>query len=149
MMMTGLFLPQGILDAMIAQAEAGVPHPVCGLLAGLERIVHEIHEVNHVDSSGEHFLGLLEEDGPVATRIRVAGLEHLAVYQSRPTAPAQPLPEEILLTFPPNVVYLILSLEEPLRPTLRGFLIYESSILDVPIQVFNDQEYDPAQDYSI
>jgi hypothetical protein len=47
------------------------------------------------------------------------------------------------------MVYLILSLLVPWRPDLRGFRIQDGVVVEVPIQVFDDQDYDPAQDYFI
>jgi proteasome lid subunit RPN8/RPN11 len=147
--MTGLFLPKRILDAMILQAEAEDPIEACGLLSGQERIVRDIHELTNADNSEDHFSMLPAEQIAVAKKVRVAGTEILAVYHTHPASPARPSEEDIRLAFTPNMVYLILSLMLPWRPELRGFCIQDGDVVEVPIQVFDDQDYDPAQDYVI
>ncbi len=147
--MTGLFLPQRILDAMIIQAETEDPIEACGLLSGQGRIAQEIHELTNADDSEDHFTMLPAEQFAVAKKVRAAGTEILAVYHSHPSSPAYPSAEDIRLAFTPNVVYLILSLATPWRPELRGFRIHEGNVVEIPIQLFDDQDYDPAQDYVI
>lgn len=147
--MTGLFLPQRILETMIAQAEAGAPGEVCGLLAGQERIVRKIYEAAAGEGGTGHYSELLDEQCPTAKEIGAAGLEVLAVYQSHPTATAWPSEGDIHRASKPGVVYLVLSLLQPWRPELRGFRIHNGEVLEVPIQVFNDRDYEPEPDYMI
>jgi proteasome lid subunit RPN8/RPN11 len=147
--MTGLFLPQRIVNAMVLQAEAEDPKEACGLLSGQERIVREIHELTNADDSEDHFSMLPAEQFAVAKKVRAAGTDILAVYHTHPTSPARPSEEDIRLAFAPDMVYLILSLLVPWRPELRGFRIHEGHVVEIPIQVFDDQDYDPAQDYVI
>jgi proteasome lid subunit RPN8/RPN11 len=147
--MTGLFLPQRILETMIAQAEAGAPGEVCGLLAGQDRIVREIHRGAAGEGGIGHYSELLDEQCPTAKEIGAAGLEVLAVYQSHPTATAWPSEGDIHRASKPGVVYLVLSLLQPWRPELRGFRIHNGEVLEVPIQVFNDRDYEPEPDYMI
>jgi proteasome lid subunit RPN8/RPN11 len=147
--MTGLFLPQRILDAMIIQAETEDPIEACGLLSGQEKIVREIHELTNADNSEEHFSMLPTEQFAVAKQVRAAGMEILAVYHTHPASPARPSEEDVRLAFTPNMVYLILSLLVPWRPELRGFRIHDGDVVEIPIEVFDDQDYDPAQDYAI
>ncbi len=147
--MTGLFLPQRILDAIIAHAEAEAPAEACGMLSGEERIARDIHQVTR-DEGGTELLPLLSSGRSAAVeRVREAGHEILAVYHSRPGAPARPDLEDLQLGLTPELVYLILSLLEPWKPALRGFRIHGHRIVEVPVTVFNDQDYDPAQDYVI
>ncbi len=147
--MTGLFLPQRILEAIIAHAEAEAPVEACGMLSGQDRIARDIHEVSRAEGGTELLPLLSSGDYAAAERVREAGHEVLAVYHSRPAEAARPSLEDLRLGLTPEVVYLILSLLEPWKPALRGFRIHEHRIVEVPVTVFNDQEYDPAQDYMI
>jgi proteasome lid subunit RPN8/RPN11 len=147
--MTGLFLPQGILDAMIAHAETAAPVEACGMLSGQERIVREIHALPGADGSEGGLRALSTQYLSVESGAREAGLEVLARYHCHPVSPAHPSADEIHLSFAPNAVCLVLSLLERWRPVLRGFRIHEGRVVEVPVQVFNDQDYDAAQDYVI
>ena len=147
--MTGLFLPQHILDAMTAQTEAEAPVQACGMLSGQDRIVQNHHEMTNATSAAGPVSLLPEEVMAVNNHARSRGGEVLAVYCGRPDAPARPTEGDLTLTFPPNAVFLILSLLNRWKPELRGFQIHEGQAVEIPVTVFNGQECSPGQDYVI
>jgi len=147
--MTGLFLPQRILDAVIAHAEREAPAEVCGVVSGQDRIAREIHSGCSA-ACGMSRLPSVECGGLSAVgQVRAAGLEVLALYRGRPNGPAHPEAGDLQLGLTPDLVYLIVSLIDPWKPVFRGFRIHGHRIVEVPVTVFNDQDYDPAQDYVI
>ena len=147
--MTGLFLPQSTLDAMVAQAEAKAPVQACGLLSGQERIVQALHEMTNGAPDSGHFCLLPEEVQAVDGHARNEHREILAVYHSRLNGPARPTAHDLVQPVPTNVVFLILSLLDRWNPELRGFRIHNGQAVEVPVMVFNDRECDPVQDYTI
>ena len=133
--MLSLDIPQGILDAMIAQAKAEAPLEACGILAGSERRVTRRYAMTNEDRSGEHFTMAPAEQFETAKAIRSAGLQMLAVYHSHPETPARPSDEDIRLAFTPDVVHVIVSLQDSDRPVVKGFEITNGQVSEAAIHI--------------
>ena len=67
--------------------------------------------------------------------IRSAGLEMLAIYHSHPETPARPSAEDIRLALTPDVIYVIVSLQNGKRPAVKGFLMENGSVTEVPVKI--------------
>jgi proteasome lid subunit RPN8/RPN11 len=67
--------------------------------------------------------------------IRSAGLEMLAIYHSHPETPARPSAEDIRLALTPNVIYVIISLQNTNGSAVKGFGIEGTKITEVPIRI--------------
>jgi proteasome lid subunit RPN8/RPN11 len=80
-----------------------------------------------------------EEQFKVVKDIRSAGLEMLAIYHSHPETPARPSAEDIRLAFTPDVIYVIVSLQN-IKPAVKGFLIEDDSVTEVPVKIRAEQE---------
>jgi proteasome lid subunit RPN8/RPN11 len=118
-----IFIPQTIVDEIVEQAFAGLPEEVCGLLAGKENEAIARFPLTNIDHSPEHFSFDPKEQFQVLRKARSQGLQIIANYHSHPETPARPSEEDIRLAYDPNIIYLILSLQDREKPVLKAFSI--------------------------
>ena len=133
--MNDLEIPNEIFEQMVTQAKAEVLIEACGILAGSDGKVEKLYRMTNADKSSDHFMMKPKEQFKVAKDIRSAGLEILAIYHSHPQTPARPSAEDIRLALTPNVIYVIVSLQDASCPAVKGFLIEDGSISEVPIKI--------------
>jgi proteasome lid subunit RPN8/RPN11 len=122
---------------MIEQARSAAPIEACGILAGTVQRVQRLYRMTNTDASGEHFTMEPAEQFRTAREIRAAGLEMLALYHSHPQTPARPSAEDIRLALTPDVVHVIVSLQDPERPQMKGFDIRDGRVAEIELTVMN------------
>jgi len=137
--MLKLKIPHNLFEQMLRQAEAEAPIEACGILAGEDAQVHKLYKMTNADRSCDHFMMEPEEQFAVVKDIRAEGLEMLAIYHSHPQTPARPSPEDIRLALTPEVVYLILSLQDTNGPDIKGFFINNIEVTEVAIEIVAEE----------
>ncbi len=130
-----LEIPANIFEQMVAQAKALAPIEACGILAGKDNKAEKLFEMANADNRSDHFMMEPKEQFTVVKNIRSAGLEMLAIYHSHPETPARPSAEDIRLALTPDVIYLIVSLQDANDANVKGFLIENSTVTEVPVKV--------------
>ncbi len=120
---------------MLKQAEAEAPIEACGILAGSDSKVEKLYKMTNTDKRGDHFMMEPAEQFKVAKDIRSAGLKMLAIYHSHPATPARLSQEDLRLSLTPDVTYVIVSLQDSNCPAVKGFLINEGNITEVPVKI--------------
>jgi len=130
-----LTIPKHIYQQMLEQAEAEAPMEACGILAGRDSRVERFYGMTNADNSSDHFMMEPKEQFAAAKDIRKEGLEMLAVCHSHPQTPARPSEEDGRLALTENVIYVILSLQDSANPDVKGFIIENGSVTEVPITV--------------
>jgi proteasome lid subunit RPN8/RPN11 len=133
--MLKLEIPTEIFQQMVAQAGELAPIEACGILAGRNSIVEKYYKMTNVDNSRTHFMMEPKEQFATVKDIRSAGLEMLAIYHSHPETPARPSAEDIKLALTPNVIYVIVSLQNTNGSAIKGFHISGTNVTEVPIKI--------------
>lgn len=133
--MLTLNIPVEIFDQMLAQARAEAPVEACGILAGTDGTVQRLYKMTNVDQSNTHCMMDPSEQFEVARDIRAKDLKMLAIYHSHPATPARLSAEDIRLALTPDVIYLIVSLQNADNPAVKGFLIEDGNMTEVPVKV--------------
>ncbi|MFH1715714.1 MAG: M67 family metallopeptidase [Planctomycetota bacterium] len=133
--MLKLDIPTHIFEQMAEQARTEAPIEACGILAGMNGKAQKIYRMTNADHRGDHFMMEPREQFAVVRDIRSSSLELLAIYHSHPETPARPSAEDIRLALTPNVVYVILSLQNGNRPALKGFRVDNGTVTDVPVEI--------------
>lgn len=129
-------LPAQIRDAMVAHARFTFPEEGCGLLAADEagrlRMVYCLENVEHspvsytLDPTGHvRALRHAERNG-----WRLAG-----VFHSHTHTAAEPSRTDVARALEPDWAYLLVSLQDPERPEVRGFWIRDGKIDEEPLVV--------------
>jgi len=133
--MLNLEIPEIVFDQIIQQAKEEAPIEACGVLAGIDNKVEQIYKMTNADQSNDHFMMVPEEQFKVSKDIRAAGLKMLAIYHSHPESPARPSQEDIRLALTPDVIYVIVSLQDERNPVLKGYIIENSMPEEIPVKI--------------
>jgi len=137
--MLKLEIPTYVFEQMLEQAKAEAPIEACGILAGSDSKVEKLYKMTNVDNSSNHFMMEPKEQFAVVKDIRSAGLEMLAIYHSHPETPAGPSAEDIRLALTPDVIYVIVSLQGANAPAVKGLLIEDGTVTEVPVRIMERQ----------
>jgi proteasome lid subunit RPN8/RPN11 len=128
-------IPHDIFEHILQQARAEAPVEACGLLAGKDGAIEKHYQMTNTDHSGDHFMMEPAEQFTAVKDMRSRGLKMLAIYHSHPETPARPSAEDIRLALTPDVTYVILSLQNPQNPVVKGFLIDDNDVQEVPVEI--------------
>ncbi len=137
--MLKLEIPTYIFERMLEQAKAQAPIEVCGILAGSNSKVEKLYKMTNVDNSSSHFMMEPTEQFAVVKDIRSAGLEMLAIYHSHPETLARPSAEDIRLALTPDVIYVIVSLQDSNAAAVKGFLIEDANVTKVQVKISDSE----------
>ena len=133
--MFNLEIPNIIFEQMIAQVKAEAPIEACGILAGSDNRVEKLYKMTNADKRSDHFMMEPTEQFKVVKDIRGSGLDMLAIYHSHPQTPARPSAEDNRLALTPDVTHIIVSLQNGDHPTVKGFLLENGSVAEVPVKI--------------
>ncbi len=111
-----------IINKIYDHGKKEAPIEACGYLAGKNNEVINYYPMHNIDQSNEHFTLDPQEQFDVMKKVRVKGLEILAVYHTHPGSPARPSAEDIKLAFDPGIIYVIISLLED-KNNIKAFRI--------------------------
>jgi proteasome lid subunit RPN8/RPN11 len=136
--MLKLEIPTYIFQQMLEQARAQAPIEACGILAGSDSKVEKLYEMTNINQSTDHFMMEPKEQFAVVKDIRSAGLEMLAIYHSHPESPARASAEDIRLALTPDVIYVIVSLQDANATDVKGFLIEDGNVTTVPVEIVEE-----------
>ncbi len=133
--MLNLEIPKVIFEQMIAQVKAEAPIEACGILAGSDNRVEKLYKMTNAEKRSDHFMMEPTEQFKVVKDIRGSGLEMLAIYHSHPQTPARPSAEDNRLALTPDVTHIIVSLQNGDPPAVKGFLMENGSVTEVPVKI--------------
>ncbi len=122
-----MLLNKEVFEAIITHARQGLPHEVCGYLAGREDKIIRHYELTNLDKAADHFTMSPKEQFAVIKETRRQGLTIKAVYHSHPDTPARPSDEDIKLAYDPDISYVIISLAAP-EATVKSFRIQQGEV---------------------
>lgn len=133
-----LKIPQSMSEALIAHAREEFPFEACGILGGMGRTVSAVYRLTNAAASATHFQLDPHEHAEVMRDLLQRDMETVAFYHSHPAGPYHPSAEDVRLAYYPEVVTVIISLEDRNRPSLSAFLISNGNIDPVAIEVVKD-----------
>lgn len=129
-------------DALIEHARSDLPFEVCGLLAGEAGALRRHYRIANAQRSMTYYAMDSRALLNAMRDMEDQGWELLAIYHTHTHTEAFPSPTDVELAFYPEAVYLIVSLQQPETPTIRGFDIVDGHISERV--VYLDGEEAPA-----
>ncbi len=123
-----------IADRLIEHSRMDIPVEACGYLAGRNGIITRQYKLANADKSAVHYSFDPEEQFEVIRRSRQEGLEIMACYHSHPVTPARPSREDIRLAYDTDILYVIISLADPV-PDIKAFRIADDKALEEEITI--------------
>ncbi len=133
-----LSIPKQFYEAMIQQAQAEYPNECCGLLAGKDGRVTQIYKMTNTQHSPINYLMDPREQFVAFKEMRTRGISLLAIYHSHPHTQAYPSKTDVRLAYYPEAAYLILSLQDKMKPVLNAYRISsnnEGTITQEPFEI--------------
>lgn len=131
-------LSREIMNRIVLHARQGAPEEVGGVLAAAGgRPMHLFKARNAADTPTSAYRMATEDQRRILHEIDEKGLDIFAVYHSHPTAPAYPTTAELSGAYYSNAYYLVLSLADPQKPSMRAYRIDQGrgDIIEFPVEV--------------
>ncbi len=134
-----LDLDRATADAIVEHARSDFPYEVCGLLAGAAGSVRRHYRVPNASRSMTAYSMDSKALLAAMREIDDNDWDLLSIYHSHTHTEAFPSPTDVELAFYPDATYLIVSLQDPTAPVIRGFDIVEGQISERVIFVDGEE----------
>ncbi|MBP6016393.1 MAG: M67 family metallopeptidase [Candidatus Promineofilum sp.] len=132
--MNELVLSDTLIDEMINHAAAHAPEEACGLVGGRGGRAIRLYPVENVLHSPVAYEMAPQEQVRAMLDMEGAGEELLAIYHSHPHGPAWPSPTDRRQAYYPDTAYIIISLADPERPSLRAFMLQDGQTAEMTVR---------------
>ncbi len=127
-----------IIGELLDHAKIESPIEACGYLACRDGVIAASYKMTNIDRSNEHFSFDPREQFAALKDARAGGLKICAVYHSHPRSPARPSEEDIKLAYDPDMLYVIVSLNEA-QEDVKAFWIKRWKTESVELEVIADE----------
>ena len=124
-----------LIDEMVAHAREDDPNECCGMLGGADGSAATLYRAANAEASPLRYSIDAGEQFRLMREIEVAGEDLVGIYHSHTRSAAYPSQTDVNLAGWPDAVYVIVSLEDPDSPDVRGFWIREGEIADAELVV--------------
>lgn len=140
MVVTGLTpamkISQSLVDEMVAHAREDLPNECCGMVGGRDGEATSVVRVANSAASPLRYEMDPQEQYNALKSIEDEGGELLAIYHSHTKSAAYPSQTDVNQAVAwPDQVYVIVSLADAEAPDVKGFLLKDLKIADVPLDV--------------
>jgi proteasome lid subunit RPN8/RPN11 len=129
-------IAQRLIDEMVAYAREDLPNECCGMVGGSEEEASVVVPV--VNSAASPLRFEMDPQGQynALKAIEGDGDEMLAIYHSHTKSPAYPSQTDVNQAVNwPDAIYLIVSLQDPEEPEVKGYWLKDLMIADAELIV--------------
>jgi proteasome lid subunit RPN8/RPN11 len=135
--MNEIHLPAALYEEMVHHLTTRLPEEACGLVGGLvDGLVAHAVRVYPIENI-LHSPVAYEMDPLPQIRamldLEAADLELVAIFHSHPSGPARPSSTDVEQAYYPDSAYLIISLADQQRPTVRGFMLGDGKAREIDV----------------
>lgn len=121
---------------MVAHAREDLPNECCGMVGGSDGRATSVVPVANAAASPLRFEMDPQGQYDALKRIEDAGDELLAIYHSHTKSAAYPSQTDVNQAVNwPDAIYVIVSLEDPASPDVKGYWLRDLSIADAELIV--------------
>jgi proteasome lid subunit RPN8/RPN11 len=131
-----LEIPAGVMDAIVAHAQAELPNECCGLLIGSALTIHESVPARNLAASPTSYLIDPADHFAAIRAARQRGRYVMGAYHSHPESPPTPSARDLAEASVSEFVYLIVSVAEAdENHTVRAYRLADGRA--TPLQVIS------------
>jgi proteasome lid subunit RPN8/RPN11 len=120
---------------MVRHAREDAPNECCGMVGGSDGRATTVYRATNAEASPLRYSIDAKEQFELMRRIEESGEELVAIYHSHTRSEAYPSQTDVNLAAWPDAIYVIVSIESPDDPEVRGFWIREGEISDAEIVI--------------
>jgi proteasome lid subunit RPN8/RPN11 len=130
-----LVLQRPFYNQILSHLQAEYPLEACGILAGKAGEIVHLYPIENRLHSPVVYEMAPQQQLAAMLEIEDKGWEMTAVYHSHPQGPETPSATDIAQAYYPDVIQLIVSLQQQSRPVLRAFMIGNGRVSEIEIVV--------------
>ena len=130
-----LVLQRPFYNQILSHLQAEYPLEACGILAGKAGEVVQLYPITNQLKSPTTYEMEPQQQLAAMLAIEDKGWEMTAVYHSHPQGPETPSATDITQAYYPDVIQLIISLQERSQPVMRAFRIVNGRVTEIDIVV--------------
>jgi [CysO sulfur-carrier protein]-S-L-cysteine hydrolase len=129
-------IAQSLIDEMVAHARGDLPNECCGLVGGADGEATSVVPVGNAAASPLRYEMDPQGQYDALKAIEDGGGELLAIYHSHTKSAAYPSQTDVNQAVNwPDAVYVIVSLQEPDAPDVKGYWLKDMAIADAELVV--------------
>ena len=124
-----------MVEEMIAHSREEAPNECCGMIGGADGSATTLYRTRNAEESPLRYSIHSQDLIDTTNAIENAGEELVGIYHSHTGSAAYPSQTDVNLAAYPDAVYVIVSLEDPQNPEVRGFWIRDGHIDEAELDV--------------
>jgi [CysO sulfur-carrier protein]-S-L-cysteine hydrolase len=124
-----------MVDEMTSHAREEAPNECCGMIGGADGQAATLYRSINAEASPLRYSLDASDQFRIMQEMERGGEELLAIYHSHTASAAYPSQTDVNLAAYPDAVYLIVSLQDPDKPDLRGYWIRDGAIDDAELEI--------------
>jgi [CysO sulfur-carrier protein]-S-L-cysteine hydrolase len=128
-------VPRQMLEEMIAHARDEAPNECCGMIGGADGSATTVYRSINAEASPLRYSLDASDQFRIMQEMEKRGEELVGIYHSHTGSAAYPSQTDVNLAAYPDAVYVIVSLEDPQNPEVRGFWIRDGQIDEAELDV--------------
>ena len=129
-------IAQSLIDEIVEHALADAPNECCGMIAARDGGATSVVRVENAAASPLRYEMDPKAQYEAWKSIEDGGKELLAIYHSHTKSAAYPSQTDVNQAVAwPDKVYLIVSLQDPDEPDVKGYLLKDLKIADAELEI--------------
>lgn len=129
-------ISRDLVDELISHAREDAPNECCGMIGGVDGVADVVHRVDNAAASPLRFEMDPQAQYNAWKAIEDEGKELLAIYHSHTKSAAYPSQTDVNQAVAwPDPVWVIVSLQDPGAPDVKGYWLRDGKIADAEIVV--------------
>ena len=128
-------VPRQMVEEMIAHAREEAPNECCGMIGGADGSATTVYRSINAEASPLRYSLDASDQFRIMQEMEKRGEQLVGIYHSHTASAAYPSQTDVNLAAYPDAVYVIVSLEDPQNPDVRGFWIRDGQIDEAELDV--------------
>ncbi|HWB69205.1 MAG TPA: M67 family metallopeptidase [Solirubrobacterales bacterium] len=129
-------ISQALIDEIVAHAREDLPNECCGMIGGRDGVATDVIRVENEAASPLRYEMEPKAQYDAWKSIEDEGKELLSIYHSHTKSAAYPSQTDVNQAVAwPDQIYIIVSLEDPESPDVKGYWLKDLRIADADLDI--------------